>query len=546
MFGTASSVIGELCPRRDGEVEQPQIDDHHFISVGGEGGEGGVAAGVVRYNPMYHSHTSNTTAQSFCKPRDGALTKKSASFCEKGFFPDFLYHSSGRLKGGKKQPNENAACSNGEAAKAAERQKSVASDIMTHHHNNCDQKRTSNNGVNGKHFFSGTKEFAVRTTGGLKPHGPSLVITGGLKNDRSRRNSVSAPSRHISHTRTNSLGASPASVFPAATGNNNNNKASRGKGNNVAARSRGKKNIVHEVSSRRGAVRRTQSVGLLSASKRVVHQTDSIQRDKVRRASSEHVERKIFFRVMNANDLFWKREREKRQLFFNGDDRVTRKVDIPQVVAQPYDLPAVLESAIAEHHLALLMKCPRSEIERVVAMLTSSDFFDVMRFLRHLHGKQSSTGILSAASQVHRAQGFQKEELLVARQRHLQGNGSSFFTGRNGLSVDAKGGAGHIPKNLRHFMRAFTREACMAFLDECCAACCNRLLAEHLLDGRGDRESSFSDMKVMSLCGRVVTELLFHMLKWTNEESSRVLLPVLQFVMRHLSSHFPAQLDSQY
>lgn len=509
MSDTASMVMDGLHERRDGEVEQPHIDERQSVSAGE------LSAGVVRQSPIYHCHINAADASSQ-QHRNGMSAMK-CSYVSKEFFPDYLYHISGRLKGARNESTTKAPFSNGESAKVTQKQKSPASDIVTHHNNNCDQKRNVNgiHGINGKFCFFGANEFALRPT-----RGP--------KKDRSRRSLPGTAAQNFSHAVTLSAVANTTSISSAAT---NNAQSVQGK-EKATACGRKKKGVAHEP-SRRGALLRTESAYSVPASKRVVHQTDSIQRNRVQRTFSEHIERKDFSRVIGPNDFLWKCERENRQQLASVGCRVAQRVDIPQVVTQPYDLPAALESAIAERHLEVLMRTPRPEVERIVAKLAPYDFYDVMRYLRHAHGRQDSSGNSFAACQPHSAQTLKKEELLVGRQRQLQ-NTLSSVAGRTGMSVDAKGGVAHIPKNVRHFMKSFTREACMAFLDECCAACRNCVLDGHLRDGVENGES-ISEQNMTSLYGSVVTELLFQMLRWKKEESSRVLPPVLQFIRRHLS-----------
>ncbi|EAN90513.1 hypothetical protein, conserved, partial [Trypanosoma cruzi] len=133
-------------------------------------------------------------------------------------------------------------------------------------------------------------------------------------------------------------------------------------------------------------------------------------------------------------------------------------------------------------------------------------------------------------------QSAQRAEWLMKHRRHVQGRTRSIASG-NAKKSNANGTSNLISKEVRQFLKLFTREVCMTFMDEGFAACAmrrERARAEQPQEVQARGVPLPADV-LDSLYSQVVTQLLFQILGWTEKEASRV----LQTVVRQIKRCFP-------
>ncbi|KEG08201.1 hypothetical protein DQ04_07751000 [Trypanosoma grayi] len=282
-----------------------------------------------------------------------------------------------------------------------------------------------------------------------------------------------------------------------------------------------------------------------NASRRVVHQSASIQRDAdpAVPCTGDPGPRQVPYRgrVISPNDPLWRRERRHRYAATTSEgkqhhqDTMPRNAGVPQVVTEAPELPPALEAALADHFLATLMASSHSEVERVVSAISPRNRSEVLRYLRQTYGGRRSANTLSPAStQQGRVQSPQHTVGTATRRRHVSSTVRSIAP-RNGTAGETNGTVAAAPKRVRHFVKCFTREVCMTFMDESCAVCAahrDRMRAE-LPPGVQARGVPVPEDVLEPIFEQAVSQLLLQMLAWTEKEAARVAPMVVQQVKLH-------------
>ncbi|KAH9599353.1 hypothetical protein LSM04_007298 [Trypanosoma melophagium] len=299
-----------------------------------------------------------------------------------------------------------------------------------------------------------------------------------------------------------------------------------------------------------------------SSARRIVQQAEPIQRHREPNtgsasASGGHVgglsKRQSLCRpkrLLAPNDILWKRERRHRRSLSGEQGYPT--ANIPQLVMETPELPSVLEVALADHFLAALMTCGSAEEERVVSVIAPNDTQEVLQQLRQMYGEVRHLGYGSSTltRRASRGKVDQRAEWLVTHRRHLtstmrgiaQCNGGGRPDGVNGVN------ATHLTtRRMRNFLRIFTREVCMTFMDECCALCAlrrDRVREEQPQEVRA-RGVAVPDEVLDPFYTQVLSRLLFFILGWTDKESARVMPALVLQVKRQLPPYGRIQLPAK-
>ncbi|EKF28525.1 hypothetical protein MOQ_007726 [Trypanosoma cruzi marinkellei] len=279
-----------------------------------------------------------------------------------------------------------------------------------------------------------------------------------------------------------------------------------------------------------------QSSSSVSALRRVVHQPGPIRPENgcVVPLPCQIIRKLGHGRLIAFDDLLWKREKEHRWPLPNGETKVVAPSRVPQLTTEAPALPAVLEVALADHYLAVLMTCSQSEVERVVARLSQNGFSEVVRYLRQTYSAYFCPNTRNYTSvQPQLTQSAHRAEWLMKHRRHVQGSTRSILYG-NATKSDANGNSNPITKEVRQFLKLFTREVCMRFMDEGFAACAmrrERARAEQPQEVKARGASLPADV-LDSLYNQVVTQLLFQILGWNEKEASRVVQTVVRQIKR--------------
>ncbi|CBH12920.1 hypothetical protein, conserved [Trypanosoma brucei gambiense DAL972] len=280
-------------------------------------------------------------------------------------------------------------------------------------------------------------------------------------------------------------------------------------------------------------------------SKLVVLQSDTIRRD------GERVDRgapaggsKVMLRrgrALPPSDYFWQHERQMRpRAQLHAADAFQRAnadvATVPQLLTEHPALPQVLEAALADHYLASLMTCPASETERILSVFTAGDAKEVLNFLRRTYGC-GSAGTLSngAASLIAKGPQQQQEtarptEAPSRRRRKPSGTVRTIRHHNVSCAGESPGFVSPPPKHFRAFLKHFTAEVCMSFMDEVCILCrarSDRVWAE-------SRALLLPEEAVVSHYEQEVSSLLTRILAWTEKEFARVVPVVARLAKQYL------------
>ncbi|PWV16252.1 hypothetical protein C3747_24g330 [Trypanosoma cruzi] len=384
-------------------------------------------------------------------------------------------------------------------------------------------------GAYGKLLRDAARELAMRSPSGVRSADGGSPTSSARKKERGR--SKTASCGRVSPEATPTI----HSFSVSARGSTSRERRQQ----NVSATKESPGDIGEAVAtaSRNGG---RQSSSSVSALRRVVHQPGPIRPENgfVVPLPFQMARRKVGHgRLIAFDDLLWKREKEHRWPLPNGETKVVASSRVPQLTTEAPALPAALEVALADHYLAVLMTCPQSEVERVVAKLSPNGFSEVVQYLRQTYSTYFCPNTRNYTSvQPQPTQSAQRAEWLMKHRRHVQGRTRSIASG-NAKKSNANGTSNLISKEVRQFLKLFTREVCMTFMDEGFAACAmrrERARAEQPQEVQARGVPLPADV-LDSLYSQVVTQLLFQILGWTEKEASRV----LQTVVRQIKRCFP-------
>ncbi|EKG00013.1 hypothetical protein TCSYLVIO_009061 [Trypanosoma cruzi] len=381
-------------------------------------------------------------------------------------------------------------------------------------------------GAYGKLLRDAARELAMRSPSGVRSADGGSPTSSARKKERGR--SKTASCGRVSPEATPTI----HSFSVSARGSTSRERRQQ----NVSATKDSLGDIGEAVAtaSRNGG---RQSSSSVSALRRVVHQPGPIRPENgcVLPLPCQMTRRKVGHRrLIVFDDLLWKREKEHRWPLPNGETKVIAPSRVPQLTTEAPALPAVLEVALADHYLAVLMTCPQSEVERVVAKLSPNGFSEVVQYLRQTYSAYFCPNTRNYTSvQPQPTQSAQRAEWLMKHRRHVQGRTRSIASG-NAKKSNANGTYNLVSKEVRQFLKLFTREVCMTFMDEGFAACAmrrERARAEQPQEVKARGVPLPADV-LDSLYSQVVTQLLFQILGWTEKEASRVLQTVVRQIKR--------------
>ncbi|ESL10021.1 hypothetical protein TRSC58_02251 [Trypanosoma rangeli SC58] len=275
--------------------------------------------------------------------------------------------------------------------------------------------------------------------------------------------------------------------------------------------------------------------------RRVVRQSGPLARGR-ERCSVPAVERKRLSagrgRLIVFHDVFWRRERKSRWPLPNGEGLGTTLACVPQLVSKAPELPAALEFALVDHYLGVLLTCPQAEVERVIAALALREPAEVAQHLRQTCGSCRDLSMrLPVSGRSKQRPSTAREEWVMKHRRHGRGSTLTLLQGPATAS-DTNASANPVSSEIQHFLKRFSREVCMTFMDESCSACARRRER-----ARADQPQEAKARGVPIPAGvlnflyaQVVQQLLFQILGWNEKEAARVVPAVVRQINQYLSS----------